>query len=484
MSQMGLSIELGQFIHSPFFCANHARSEDSSLHDLRKEAFEIIKMGMTDTVATMYAAIKEPVANLLLKNFQEAGEIVNGSTEKKVNHAVFAPVPVFKTHLKIQQAGFLNASLGHALDYDDVSLSGHPSVVLGPAVWAVGHALNSSGEKVLEAYWVGYEVWAELLSRETDQYHLKGWHPTAVLGTVACAAAVAYLYQLSAAQATHAISLAASMAGGLTANFGSMSKPMQAGRAVSNAIEAVYFAKNGMEAASAVFESNAGFLNAISPKGRVDRQSPARCLNASRITNTRLSIKQYPMCYSAHRVIDGVLDAMGSHAFKHTDVSKVHALIGPAQASMLRNHLPQNGLEAKFSLEFSVASALWAGKVGLSELSDGFVRQDVVQELMQRVTVEVMDTKCPIDPAFSVNDRVIIYLKNGQEIDSGDIRFSRGNAFLPVSNEALKQKFLDCWMYGGLKDEMAFAHVLYERLTHLQDLTSVRSLFSNPSSEV
>ena len=114
MSQMGLSIELGQFIHSPFFCANHARSEDSSLHDLRKEAFEIIKMGMTDTVATMYAAIKEPVANLLLKNFQEAGEIVNGSTEKKVNHAVFAPVPVFKTHLKIQQAGFLNASLGHA----------------------------------------------------------------------------------------------------------------------------------------------------------------------------------------------------------------------------------------------------------------------------------------------------------------------------------------------------------------------------------
>jgi hypothetical protein len=48
----------------------------------------------------------------------------------------------------------------------------------------------------------------------------------------------------------------------------------------------------------------------------------------------------------------------------------------------------------------------------------------------------------------------------------------------------LKQKFLDCWMYGGSKDEMAFAHVLYERLTHLEDLTSVRSLFSNPSSEV
>ncbi|MEI7737243.1 MAG: MmgE/PrpD family protein [Betaproteobacteria bacterium] len=482
MTQLGLSNELGQFISRPFFCDKEARPGDDALIGLRKEAFEIIKMGMTDTVATMFAAIKEPVADLLFKNFQESGVMNNDAIAEKVNHALFAPVPVYKTYLNTQHAGFLNASLGHALDYDDVALSGHPSVVLGPAVWAVGHALDASGEKVLEAYWVGYEVWAELISRETDQYHLKGWHPTAVLGTVACAAAVAHLYQLNPIQATHAISLAASMASGLTANFGSMSKPMQAGRAVFNAIEAVNLAKSGMEASSAVFESKAGFLNAISPKGNVDTLSAAKCLNSTRITNARLSIKQYPMCYSAHRVIDGVLDEMTSQAFKYSDVLKVQAFIGPAQASMLRNHLPQNGLEAKFSLEFSVASALLVGKVGLSELSDEFVKQDAVQELMKRVKVEVIDTKCPIDPAFSINDRVIIYLKNGQEIDSGDIRFSRGNAFLPVSNEALKQKFLDCWAYGGLKDETEYANTLYEKLSHFQDLKSVRSLFTNSIS--
>jgi hypothetical protein len=101
---------------------------------------------------------------------------------------------------------------------------------------------------------------------------------------------------------------------------------------------------------------------------------------------------------------------------------------------------------------------------------------------MKRVNVEVIDTKCPIDPAFSINDRVIIYLKNGQEIDSGDIRFSRGNAFLPVSNEALKQKFLDCWAYGGLKDETEYANTLYEKLSHFQDLKSIRSLFTNSIS--
>ena len=479
MNRLGLSAALGQFISQPFFGQATGPEETPKLQATRQEAFEIIKMGLTDTVATMYAGKNEPVAAVLLKLFQEQDAGNHASLVHGANFERFSPVPVFDTYLKTQDAAFLNASLGHALDYDDVALSGHPSVVLGPAVLAVGHAVEASGEQVLQAYWVGYEVWAELLSRESDQYHLKGWHPTAVLGTVACAAAVAHLYQLNASQSTHAISLAASMASGLTANFGSMSKPMQAGRAVSNAIEAVMYAKNGMTASSAVFESSAGFLNAISPKGQVDLDSPATCLSTSRIANARLSIKQYPMCYSAHRVVDGVLDAMMSHGFAHEEVARVQAWIGPAQASMLRNHLPQNGLEAKFSLEFSVACALLVGRVGLAELTDAFVQLREVQDLMKKVDVDIVDTKCPIDPAFSINDRVMIHLKNGKTIDSGDIRFPRGNAFLPLTQVALKEKFLDCFNYGGFKGRESQALDLYEKLIHLQDMKSIRSLFNH-----
>ena len=351
-------------------------------------------------------------------------------------------------------------------------------MVLGPAVLAVAHALNLSGSRALEAYWVGYEVWAELLSRENDQYHLKGWHPTAILGTVACAAAVAHLYGLDAMKCTHAISLAATMASGLTANFGSMSKPMQAGRAVSNAMEAVNYAQHGMRASSAVFESKAGFLNAISPKGNVDLKGPAKCLNTSRITASRLSIKQYPLCYSAHRVIDAVLDAKVAQGLKPEDVERVKAWIGPAQASMLRNALPQSALQAKFSLEFSVASALIAGKVGLSELKDEFVLMNETQQLMRLVEVAVVDTKCPIDPAFSIHDRVEIRLKNGAVIDSGDIRFCRGNAFLPLKPEALKQKFFDCFSYGQVTNEKLVEN-LYEQLIDFENLKSVRTLFNS-----
>ncbi len=478
MNRLGLSAELGQFISQPFFSLGAGAVETPKLQAQRREAFEIIKMGLADTVATMFAGKNEPVAAMLFNFFKEQGAVNKAINEEASNFERFSPVPVFDAYLRPQDAGFLNATLGHALDYDDVALSGHPSVVLGPAVFAVGHAVDASGEQVLQAYWVGYEVWAELLSRESDQYHLKGWHPTAVLGTVACAAAVAHLYRLNAKQSTHAISLAASMASGLTANFGSMSKPMQAGRAVSNAIEAVMHAKTGVTASSAVFESPAGFLNAISPKGQVDLDSPASCLSTSRIAGSRVSIKQYPICYSAHRVVDGVLDAVKSHGLGHEAVLKVQAFIGPAQASMLRNHLPQNGLEAKFSLEFSVACALLVGKVGLAELTDAFVQLSEVQELMKRVEVDLVDTKCPIDPAFSLNDRVVIHLKNGQVIDSGDIRFPRGNAFLPLTKDALKEKFLDCCSYGGLKGRESEAIGLYEQLVDLQDMKSIRPLFN------
>src|ERR1019366_6175998 len=107
-----------------------------------------------------------------------------------------------------------------------------------------------------------------------------------------------------------------------------------------------------------------------------------------------------PMCYATHRVIDGVLDLATAHDLKAADVKEVHASVGIAQASMLRNHAPRTGLEAKFSLEFAVASALVARKVGLKELTDEFVARPQVRDVMTRVKTSTTDTRCPIEPVF------------------------------------------------------------------------------------
>lgn len=446
----GLTESLSRFIAKP------------GLDTLPAAAARIVKTGFIDTVATMIAGRDEPVVRIV-REFVAARRA--GAREA---HVLFSGEMAASA-----DAALINATAAHALDYDDVALGGHPSVVLVPAVLAAGQSLGSSGADALRAYLVGYEVWAELLSREPDAYHIKGWHPTAVLGTVGATAAVAHLHHLSAEQCRNALALAASMASGLVANFGTMTKPLHAGRAAACAIEAVHFTIGGLTAAPDVLEHHAGYLAALSPHGRVDRAAPASVLGRQlRILDTGLSIKRYPMCYATHRVIDGVIDLVTTNDVKPADVVKVHPSVGVAQASMLRNHAPVTGLEAKFSLEFAIASALVARNVGLRELTDEFVMRPQVRDMMTRVTTSTTETHCPIEPIFALTDRVAIELTDGRRLDSGDIRFARGNAKLPLDDAQLKAKFLDC--AAGANDLEATA--LYERLNALENLDSVRNL--------
>ena len=426
------------------------------------EAARIVCTGFIDTVSTMIAGRDEPVVGIA-RRFVAA----------RRSAAKEARILFGAERAAAADAALINATAGHALDYDDVALGGHPSTVLVPAILAEGEHLGASGADAVRAYLVGYEVWAELLAREPDAYHLKGWHPTAVLGTVGAAAAVAHLHQLSPGDCRNALALAASMASGLVANFGTMTKPLHAGRAAACAIEAVRFAGMGLTAAPDVFEHHAGLLAALSPHGRAERECPAAGLGRQlRILDSGLSIKKYPMCYATHRVIDAVLDLAGANGVNADDVRTVDATIGVAQASMLRNHSPATGLEAKFSLEFAIASALVARKVGLAQLTDQFVADAPVREAMGKVRIATVDTSCPIEPVFALTDRVVLELRDGRKLDSGEIRFARGNAKLPLKDEELKAKFVDCT--AGAEDVDAGA--LYQHLARLGEQTSLRQL--------
>lgn len=453
-----LTESIAQFVARPDFAENTGRVR------------EVAKTGFIDTVGTMMAGSSEPVVKVLLEHYAHA---VSGD---------LAPIPFARLEKSAAQAACINGAAAHALDYDDVALSGHPSTVLVPAILAQGHVLDVSGQDSLDAYAVGYEVWAELIGREPGKYHLKGWHPTGVMGTVACAAALAYLHRLDSSLSARAMAIAASMASGLVANFGTMTKPFHAGRAASNAIEAIQLAKLGMTATDDVFEHHAGFLRALSIAGDVDTTSAAKQLGrVPRILEYGLSIKRYPVCYSCHRAIDGTLMLASEHDLDPGQISEVTVTMGPAQASMLRNHQPQTALEAKFSIEFAVASALVDREVGLRQLTDEFVLQDRVQDQFQKVHTVINHEPCPLEPAFALNDRVQIKLNSGQVIDSGDIRFPLGNALNPMTAQALRAKFVDCVDTGvrsGAKLELS-ADELYGRLQHLEAMSSVRGLFAN-----
>ncbi len=437
----------------------------------RAQAESIARQGMTDTIAVALAARDEAVTRIALDYARgQAGPAEGG-----------APLWFGGEALPPARAAFVNGVASHALDYDDVALSGHPSAALTAAILAQGHAQGASGRDCLLAYIVGYEVWAELASREPDPYHIKGWHPTAVFGTVAATAALARLRGFEAPVAARALAIGASLASGLVANFGTMTKPLHAGRVAAQAFEAVTLAGLGLTAADDALEHHAGFLAALSPRGQVDRERPYRP-GEPRILATGLSIKKYPVCYSGHRIIDAVIDIAREADLDATQVARVRVGIGRAQASMLRNAAPVTALEAKFSAQFAVAAALLRRKVGLSELDDAFVNEPAMRALYGKVEIGIVEAPDPEDSAFSRYDTVDIDMRDGRVLRSGEVRYPRGHAHLPLAEADLRAKFEDCmavWrrQAGGDASSLPSAGALYDRLASLAQIDDVRTLF-------
>ncbi|CAB3821562.1 MmgE/PrpD family protein [Achromobacter denitrificans] len=437
----------------------------------RAQAESIARQGMTDTIAVALAARDEAVTRIALDYARgQAGPAEGG-----------APLWFGGEALPPARAAFVNGVASHALDYDDVALSGHPSAALTAAILAQGHAQGASGRDCLLAYIVGYEVWAELASREPDPYHIKGWHPTAAFGTVAATAALARLRGFEAPVAARALAIGASLASGLVANFGTMTKPLHAGRVAAQAFEAVTLAGLGLTAADDALEHHAGFLAALSPRGQVDRECPYRP-GEPRILATGLSIKKYPVCYSGHRIIDAVIDIAREADLDAAQVARVRVGIGRAQASMLRNAAPVTALEAKFSAQFAVAAALLRRKVGLSELDDAFVNEPAMRALYGKVEIGIVEAPDPEDSAFSRYDTVDIDMRDGRVLRSGEVRYPRGHAHLPLAEADLRAKFEDCmavWrrQAGGDASSLPSAGALYDRLASLAQIDDVRTLF-------
>jgi len=425
-------------------------------------ALGVVRLGFTDCVATMLAGSSEPVARLVREQLGTRG--VRGEA-RLIFGAERASAP---------DAALANGTAGHALDYDDVALGGHPSVVLVPAVLAEAEALGSDGKAAITAYVAGYETWARLIERDPDPYHRKGWHPTAVVGPVAAAAAIANLRKLDPERATMALAIAASLSAGVVANFGTMIKPFQAGRAAASGVIAARLAQAGMTAAADALEHPVGLLHALSPKGKVDTDTPIEDLGTAwRIGEKGLNVKKYPMCYGTHRAVDGMIDLVRQHKLKLDAVKDIHVTTGRTQAAMLRNHRPQTGLEAKFSMEFAMASALTVERAGLAELTDGFVRRPEVQAAMEKVSIATTDTAAEDDPIFAAFDRIEVTLADGRKVASPELRYARGHWALPLAEGELWTKFRDC-AATTLQDDGARA--LFNGLQALERQTSLREL--------
>ncbi|MSO99617.1 MAG: MmgE/PrpD family protein [Acetobacteraceae bacterium] len=440
---MTLTKHLGQFV------------ADLSPNHLPEEAARIARIGFIDSIGTMMVGRKEDSVRIMTEVLAPAE---GAATLHFGARKVTAP-----------EAAWINGTAAHALDYDDVSLRGHPSTVLVPAILAEAETLGSSGTDMITAYVAGYEVWAELALRETGLLHEKGWHPTGLYGAPAAAAACAKLRKLDAEKSAIAIALGASQASGLMSNFGTMAKPFHAGKAAHAGVMAARLAEAGFTANTDALEHPRGFLHAISPQGNEDRDSEPKAGKEWQILTHGLGIKKYPMCYATHRAIDCMLDLVNGSPIKVGDVKKITVSISDNSSKVLRNKQPDTGLAAKFSIQFAMASGIIAKRVGLRELTDGFVQRPDVQDMMRKVEVVTTTDYDPDMPGAALHDSVSVELNDGSLIEGEPVSRATGHPSRPLTDAQLYEKFADCLEAGASEIP---AEVLYKRLSQLQSISA------------
>jgi 2-methylcitrate dehydratase PrpD len=432
------------------------------LSDLPDRCREAARIGTIDCVGVMIAgAAERPV------------RIVSAMLATSTQNDGAPEIPVGR-NLAASDAALVNGVAAHVLDYDDVALAGHPSAVLVPAVLAEGWSLDSSGTDALAAYVAGYEIWAQIAALEPGHLHKRGFHPTAVMGALATAAACAKLRKLESEKTAHAIAIAASLASGLVANFGTMTKSLHAGRTAQSGVIAARLADQGFTASLDVLEHQTGFLHAHSPSGSPDIENGTIDIGKKwRLAEFGINVKRYPTCYATHRSIDAMLSLVSQHKLKPEDVREIHVRTGTTQKLMLRNSNPRTGLEAKFSMEFAMASALIAQRVSLLELTDEFVSRPDVGATFAKVRCTTTDEMMPRDRPFATADQVSVVLASGQVLEHAPVVYAKGSWQQPLSRDELKDKFMDCATRVFNRSQAAD---LFEQLWNLEKLGSIRKL--------
>jgi 2-methylcitrate dehydratase PrpD len=422
-------------------------------------ALEIIRTGFTDAIACLLAGRHEPVVTALRRFESSRG----GRPE--------ARLLLGNERIPAAEAALVNATAAHALDLDDYAYSNHPSAVMVPAILAAAEPRGANGMRMALAYAVGYEVWGELMLREPDHIYAKSWHPTGVLGPLGAAAAASVVLGLDSRQSLHALALAASFAGGVMENFGTMSKPIHAGRAAQSGVLAAQMAAAGLEASPTALEGARGLMWAISPNGKIDRESAPQLGRSWRLPALRLNIKKYATVGASQRSIDSILAFLKTTKIDSRRVVKIEPLVSEKHAAVMPFHDAQTALEAKFSLEFTSACAIAHGRVGLAELKDEVVQSPEIRRLMKCVSIR---TTTEFDPGYTNAapfDEVRITMDDGTVHVTPPIKRATGHADVPLTREELWAKFADCANAGGVAP--ALAQALFERMQAVDRMASV-----------
>ena len=352
-------------------------------HSIPPEARTVAKQALMDFIGVAVAGGREPLAEILASRIAEDGGHPQAVLIGRPNRA------------SVRQAAWFNGSAGHAHDYDDVhtAMTGHPTVPVAPAVLALAEHRGSTGAAAIAAFCAGVDTEC-ILGRYAGPGHYRaGWHATATLGSFGAAAAACALQQLNTATTAAALGIAGTRAAGLKSQFGTMCKPLHAGEAAANGVEAAALAARGFTSRADLLETDQGFMATQSPTSNPARFEQALAQPAY---TQDICFKYHAACYLTHSSIEATRQLRAANGFEPGDVEEVEIRVDPGHFKVCNIQKPATGLEAKFSLRFTAAMAL-AGveTASIDVFTDELTRNERLVALRDRVRVQAHTEPTP-----------------------------------------------------------------------------------------
>ncbi|MCX7254570.1 MAG: MmgE/PrpD family protein [Burkholderiales bacterium] len=414
------------------------------LHELPKgiqeETLKAASQCLVDCLATAYAAYGEAPIDMLRKLYIDSpttgASTVIGYGEKA----------------RPADAALVNGAMISLQLFDDnqAQMRGHPSGPLLPAVLALAELKDASIKEALTAFIIGYEVECRFGTILNPSHYELGWHATATQGTLAAVIASSLILGLDDHTCAHALGITASMVGGVRRNFGTMTMSLHSGLASSNGIRAAQLAEQGFTADPEIFDGPMNLAEIFSREWSPDLLEKNLPLwgKPFMIVHPGATFKLYPCGRPPLFAVDCVIEIQEKYAIDLKDIEKIQADVSFLYPRTLIHQRPINGLQAKASLQYCIATTFLDTRPTLKSFTDSAVARPEINALIDLIEVHVPPHLTEDIPAvrkapFEQPVKITVQTKSGKTY-SATVPIHKGSPQNPASPNDLQQKFIDC----------------------------------------
>jgi 2-methylcitrate dehydratase PrpD len=356
-------------------------------------------------------------------------------------------------------AAFANGMSAHADETDDSNSQLHPGCAIVPAALAVAEAQNRSGDALLRAVILGYDI--------GFRFHL-AFQPrsTSFGATFGASAAAGALAELDHLQLCYSISYAAQQASGSRAWVGDddhIEKAFDyAGMPARNGVTAALLVKSGYTGNRDVLEGDQNIIKTYAPC------EPSKLLSdlGQKFTITSCLVKKYPVGSPMMETVDATLAMLAKRPIRPQDVEKVVVRIPESGARTVNNRKMPD-----VNVQYMVSTILLDGEITFESAHDYKRLQDPrLQEMKQRVQLIADEELERAGARFQ--GLVEVTLKDGKTLRE-HVSNCRGRPQNPMSPEEVEKKA--AWLMEPVLGKRNVDQII-EASRKLETLGSVREI--------